>query len=103
MAEKFIVTNYDRDDLISMIKEAFKEELKEILTQQEKESAYDKLLSRKEVAELLKISLRTVSKYQIEGLLPYCKFGRHIYFKKGDIMEILRVPMKYKLSRERLY
>jgi len=33
-----------------MIKVAFKEELKEILFQQEKKSNYDILLSRKEVA-----------------------------------------------------
>ena len=64
MAEKIIVTNYDREELISMIKEAFSNELAEILAKQEKESDYDQLLSRKEVAELLKVSLVAVSKYQ---------------------------------------
>ena len=32
MAEKLIVTNYDHNEFVSLIKEAFKEELKEILT-----------------------------------------------------------------------
>jgi excisionase family DNA binding protein len=95
MPEKFMVTNYDRDDLISMIKEAFKEELKEILKQQEKPDDYDVLLSRKEVAELLKVSLVTINKYKREGKLPYCRLGRNLYFKKGDIMKALEIPVKY--------
>lgn len=99
MVEKFVVTNYDREDLIAIIKEAFKEDLKEILNQQEKESDYDKLLSRKEVAELLQVSLVTVSKYQREGRFPYSRLGRHIYFKKGDIMKALGTPVKYQHRR----
>ena len=70
-----------------MIREAFKEELTEILKQNEKSTDYDILLSRKEVAELLKVSLITVSKYQREGKLPYSRRGRRVYFKKGDILK----------------
>jgi hypothetical protein len=84
MPEKFMVTNYDRDDLISLIKEAFKEELKEILKQQEKPDDYDVLLSRKEVAELLKVSLVTINKYKREGKLPYCRLG--IFTLKKEIL-----------------
>jgi excisionase family DNA binding protein len=103
MAEKFIVTNYDHDDLISMIKEAFKEELKEILTQQEKDRDYDTLLSRKEVAELLKISLVTLHSYQKDGTLPFYRLGWHVYFRKGDIMKALEIPLKYHNSRAHNY
>ena len=95
MVEKFIVSNYDREDLIAMIKEAFKEELKDIVKQQEKADDYDVLLFRKEIAKLLKVSLVTVSKYQRAGKLPYSKLGRNIYFKKGDIMKALEIPVKY--------
>ena len=99
MAEKFVVTNYDRDEIITMIREAFGAELNEILTKQEKESDYDQLLSRKEVAEMLKVSLVTVSKYQKDGRLTYYRIGRHVYFKKGDIMQALEDHMKYKHRR----
>lgn len=58
MAEKFLITNYDPNELVSTIKEAFKEELKEISTQREKESDYAVLLSKKEVGELLHHKLR---------------------------------------------
>lgn len=99
MAEKIIVTNYDRDELISMIREAFSTELSEILAKQEKESDYDQLLSRKEVAELLKVSLVTVSKYQKQGRLTFYRIGSRVYFKKGDIMEAIEAHMKHKHRR----
>ncbi len=99
MTEKLIATNYDRDEIISMIKEAFNTELAEILNKQEKESDYDQLLSRKEVAELLKVSLVTVSKYQKQGRLIFYRIGWHVYFKKGDIMQALEDHMKYKHRR----
>lgn len=95
MVGKFIVTNYDREDFILLIKEAFKDELKTILSQQEKESDFSTLLSRKGVAELLKISLVTVSKFQREGKLPFSRFGNRIYFKKGDVIKALETTNKY--------
>lgn len=95
IAEKFILSNYESDDMISMIKEAFREEYEEILTRQDKDKSYDILLTRQEVAELLKISLVTVHKYQKEGTLPFYKLGRHVYFRKGDIMKALEIPLKY--------
>ncbi len=97
--EKFIATNYDREDLIILIKEALHEELKEIISQQEKANDYSTLLSRKEVAEFLKISLRTVSKLQSEGKLPYSRFGNRIYFKKGDIINALETSINYQHIR----
>jgi excisionase family DNA binding protein len=99
MAEKFLVTNYDHEDLIAMVKEAFKEEIKELFKRQEKSDDYDVLLSRKEVAELLKISLVTVHKYQKEGTLPFYKLWWHVYFRKGDIMKALEIPLKYQHRR----
>lgn len=93
-------------------------ELAAILAKQERESDYDqlshikeaaellkvsmvtiskyKILSRKETAELLKISLVTLSNYKREGRLPFYSLGNRVYFKKGDIMEAIEAHMKYK-------
>ena len=103
MSEKFFVTNYDRDELISMIKEAFKAELKESMNQQEKEIEYNVLLNKKEVAEMLKISLVTIHKYLKSGKLKYYRLGRRIYFKKGEIMEALQLPIKYRRWNDRRF
>jgi len=62
MAEKFIVTNYERNEFVSLIREAFSEEFKAILKQKEQENDYDELLTRKEAARFLKISLNRKSR-----------------------------------------
>ena len=86
-----------------MIREAFSAELVEIMVKQEKESDYDQLLSRKEAAELLKISLVTLSNYKREGRLPFYRLGNRVYFKKGDIMEAIEAHMKHKHRRFNTY
>jgi len=96
MSEKFFVTTYDRDELISMIKEAFKVELTEHLNQQEMESDHNILLSRKEVADYLKISLPTLHNYQKSEILKSHRIGNRVLFKKGEVMEALQQPIKYR-------
>ena len=86
MEEKFVMTNYDKNEFVSLIREAFSEELKAILKQQDQQNEYDELLNRKEAARFLKISLRTISKYQEDGRIPQYRLGRGIYFKKDELM-----------------
>jgi predicted site-specific integrase-resolvase len=95
MAGRIIVTNYDREEVVSMIKDAFKNELCEILRQKEKAKDDDILFTRQEVADLLKISLVTLYKYQKEGTLPSCKLSWHVYFRKGDTIKALEIPSRY--------
>ena len=85
MEAKFFVTNYDKNEFVSLIREALSEELKAILQQNE----YDELLNRKEAASFLKISLRTISKYQEDGTIPHYRLGRAIYFKKSELIQAL--------------
>ena len=95
MEEKFVMTNYDKHEFVSLIREAFSEELKSILKQKDQQNEYDELLNRKEAARFLKISLRTISKYQEDGTIPHYRLGRAIYFKKGELMQALGLPAKY--------
>jgi len=95
MTEKFVMTYYDKNEFDSLIREAFSEELKAILKQKDQLNEYDELLNRKEVARFLKISLRTISKYQEDGRIPHYRLGRAIYFKKGELKEALGLPAKY--------
>ena len=95
MGEKYLVTNFDRDELVSLIREAFKEELKSLL----KKNDYDDLLTRKEAAQFLKISLRTICKYQDDGRIQHYRIGRAVYFKKGELMKALEMPLKYQHRR----
>lgn len=96
MSEKFFVTTYDRNEIIAMIKEAFKEELMDCLDQQTKGKDYNILLSRQEVAQLLKISLPTLFNYQKSGILKSYRIGSRVLFKNGEVMEALQTQFKYR-------
>ncbi len=95
MTEKFVMTNFEKNEFVTLIREAFSEELKSILKQKDQQNEYDELLNRKEAARFLKISLRTISKYQEDGRIPHYRLGRAIYFKKGELKEALGLPAKY--------
>ncbi len=90
MSEKFFVTTYDRNKIIAMIREAFQEGLMECLDQQTKGKDYNILLSRQEVAQLLKISLPTLFNYQKSGILKSHRIGSRVLFNKGEVMEALQ-------------
>ena len=81
------------------MREAFSEELKAIINENTRKKDWDVLLTRKESAEMLRISLVTLSRYQKEGILPYARIERHIYIKKGAIMEAIENKMVEKNRR----
>ncbi|MCK4665012.1 MAG: helix-turn-helix domain-containing protein [Bacteroidales bacterium] len=89
--------------LISLSLEEFKELVKEsvmeIYIEQEKERAKkcqdDKMLTRKEVANFLRISLPTLHQYQKDGRLKYYRIGRRVLFKKSEILDSIEVIRKY--------
>jgi hypothetical protein len=80
MSEKCIVTSYEKEEFISIIRQAFADELKVLLKSYQNQLDQDLLLDRKETARFLKISIRTLSTYQDSDLIPYYRLGRGIYF-----------------------
>ena len=86
-----------------MIREAVREELNECLNQQRKESDNNKLLSRKEVAELLKISLPSLSNYKKSGILKFHRIGSRVLFMKVEVMEALQMQIKYRQWNDRRF
>lgn len=96
MAEKYFVTNYDRNEIITMIREALHEEVTESLEQQKKDKDFNILLTRQEVAQQLRISLPSLHNYQKSGILKSYRIGKRVLFKKGEVMEALQFPIKYR-------
>lgn len=45
----------------------------------------DKLLTAKQVSELLEVKISTVYDWVYRGLIPYVKLGRLIRFKKAEL------------------
>jgi excisionase family DNA binding protein len=47
----------------------------------------DRLLTRKELSELLDISLVTIHQRMKDGKLPFYKNGRRVYFKYNEVIQ----------------
>lgn len=81
---------FDSNALIKCIKEAVRTELTIALNQKEKNNTktdqHEKLLTKKEMAEELDISLVTLTDWMKKGL-PYHRMHRRIYFKKDEVLK----------------
>ena len=67
----------------------------------EQKNARAPLVTRKQVAELLSVSVRTVDRWIARGELPYYKLGKVVRFKLSDIQERLETVWKVGLKRPR--
>ncbi len=81
---------FDSSALIKCIKEAVRTEIEKALKQKELGNAIskkqEKLLTKKEMAEELDISLVTLTDWMKKGL-PYKRFHRRIYFNKEEVLK----------------
>ena len=84
------------DDLVVIQKEQLFSELNEWMknrTNQENrelKSSDEVLMTQREAAKFLKISLPTIITWKKTGKLPYYQQGRTIFFKKSEILESMR-------------
>jgi excisionase family DNA binding protein len=88
-----LLISISTEELKIIIKECLSEVIDEKLLKKEPP---DELLSRKEVASLLQISLPTLHKKQREGKIPFYRMGTRILFKKSEVMKSLDAVRKYK-------
>ena len=72
------------------------ENMKEILTLYQKVIANyrplldgERYLTDKEVAQILKVSRRTLQEYRNEGLLPYILLGGKVLYRESDLEKVL--------------
>lgn len=61
----------------------------------------ERLLNRKETAEILGISLVTLHKWCLEGIVPSYRINTRIRFKKEDLDKILENPRGIKYNTKR--
>lgn len=83
---------FDSTALIECIREAVRSELKTLIKVQknmgEEAQKEDKLLTKKEMAEELDISLVTLTDWMKKGL-PYQRLHSRIYFRKKDVFNAM--------------
>ena len=56
----------------------------------EAEKPSDVMLTKREVAERLKVTVRTVENWQQRGVLPYVKIGKVVLFHWPEVIEFLK-------------
>jgi len=96
--KSIILENVSAIELKSLIGEAVKEELKNLHPPQTKDPEF---LNRKQVADVLGISLVTLNDWTKRGLIPALRIGTRIRYKKAEVFEALEQveTLKYRRGR----
>ncbi|MEX2564870.1 MAG: helix-turn-helix domain-containing protein [Cyclobacteriaceae bacterium] len=81
---------FDSNALIQCIQDAVREEiksaLKEVKTSDMRPSEKEKLLTKKEMAEELDVSLVTLTDWMKKGL-PFLRLNKRIYFRREEVLK----------------
>lgn len=84
---------FDSSALVQCIKEAVRNELKTVLKEKKllnsESQKEESLLTKKEMAEELDISLVTLTDWMKKGL-PYQRLHSRIYFRKDDVFNSMK-------------
>jgi excisionase family DNA binding protein len=72
---RVIILKIDEVDLTSIIRQVIREEIKSLLNKIYSHADDNALLSRKETAKMMHISLPTLHRCQKEGRIPFYRIG----------------------------
>jgi excisionase family DNA binding protein len=92
MDSKIILTPVSIADLMQQIRAVVRDELQ----QQQTSELQEKLLTPKETADLLRISLVTLWEWEKQGRIVKYKMGGRTYFKYSEIMASFETLQRYK-------
>lgn len=100
MMQNLILHTIPLSELKSFIQEAIQSELTQLYQHSEKGES-ERLYTRKEVADLLGISLPTLHTYTQEGIITAYRIGTQIRYKHEDIDKALKEINVIKYSQRR--
>ena len=86
---------------LEKLKPVFKEWMKEVLseTKQEPQENSPELLTRKQVSEILGISLVTLNEWTKKGIIPALKIGTRVRYEKDAVYAALNKVETLKYRR----
>ena len=91
--------------IIAESKESFKSILSEILSEidfNSKITAHqeqDQLLTIEEAAQLLNVSKTTISEWKKNGIIPFIRLGKRVYFERSKLLQAGRNHEKYQRNK----
>jgi len=94
---KTVILNLSLQELEEIIQRSVETALRRVATESDNENKVDHMLTRKEVAKMLSLSLPTLTKYVKQGKIPAHRIGNRILFKKTEIIESLKEVQNRKL------
>jgi excisionase family DNA binding protein len=92
---KAIIIKMDEVDLTSTSRQVKREEIKSLFNEMYSHADDNTLLSRKETAKMMHISLPTLHRCQKEGRIPLYRIGGRVLYKKTEIMKAILVNIKW--------
>lgn len=97
--EKLLFTSLQTEDIKSIFEEVLKEHISELVSTKS-DSVGNPLLSRKETAKLLCISLPTLNEWTKTGILKAHRIGNRVLYKEQEVIEALVEVQTLKNGRE---
>lgn len=91
-----IFINLEIEELKQIISEVMREVVREELDRFDFRDKYPDLLSTKDTAKILGISLQTLNEWTKEGRIPKYKINKRVFFKKDEVYEALQLIKVYK-------
>ncbi len=96
--DKVILTNLSVDELRSLIDSSvscvIEDKIAALITNSSNEE--DPLMTKFEVAEMMKVSHGTVHNWKEAGLISFYKISNRIYYKKSEVLDAIK---KFQLGR----
>lgn len=80
------------EELKSLINDAVAAAVKQHRTPEEP----DAIMRKAEVAQELKVSLKTIGQWMKEGKLPYHRIKSRVFFRRSEVLEAMKLPLKYR-------
>lgn len=88
MNKELIFTSLPIDEMEVMITRAVRESISTIAAQQPKDN-HAELITRKQAAQMLNLSLPTLREYTVRGIVPSYRVGSRVRYKKSEVMNCL--------------
>ena len=95
---------FDQKALRECIKDAIREELQPFISKirdfsdTERNGLPERLLTKREMADELDISLVSLTEWMKQGRIPYMRMGKRVYFRKREVLESMKGYNRKNLS-----
>ncbi|PHQ28795.1 helix-turn-helix transcriptional regulator [Leeuwenhoekiella nanhaiensis] len=93
-----VTTEISIDELIELISDKLIDKIEHYLKDVNK-SQNDLLLTRKEIAKYLRVSITTIHHWMEYEILDPIRIGNRVYFKKQDILDLVEERKHSNLTR----